>query len=383
MQRDSGAGRRRGLPSRCELTLAGKVTLTFLAITFCIALLHGSNPVLFIVSCLTATIVLSMALTFVSTGRLSVKRSLPERVFLGAPFDVRLLVKNRSRWRPALGLGFLDAFQISRPGELTCGPTLPVLPPGRVAEISYTKRIHRRGVYKVVNFVAASRFPFALFERRVVLRTEPTQLVVLPALGRLRRAGRKDLVARLAQPRESRSSADGREEFHGLQDYRYGDSLRMVHWKTSARVGKLMRRVMQDESGEDLHILLDTRVAGFDAEIRERNLERAISCAATLLTEAARRGRRATVHFHGGCAKHHGVLQGVLPALEVLAGIESGAEGLEEVVSGLRVRRSARVLVLSLLGPATRARRAAQRRGIALHVWDVGHAEFGRLFTKR
>lgn len=383
MQQEGGAERQRGLPSRCELTLAGKVTLTFLAIAFCIALLHGSNPVLFVVSCLAATVLLSMALTYASTGRLAVERSLPERVFTGAPFDVRLRVKNRSRWRPALGLGFLDAFQISRPGELTCGPVLPVLPPGRTAEIAYRKRVHRRGVYQVVNFVAATNFPFALFERRVLLRTAPSQLVVLPALGRLRRAGRKDLAARLAQPRESRLNIDGREEFHSLRDYRAGDSLRLVHWKTSARVGKLMRRVMQDESGEDLHVLLDTRVGGLAAETRERNLERAVSCAATLIAEAARRGRRAAVHFHGGCAKHHGLLQGVMPVLEVLAGVEATEIGLAEVVRGLRLRKSSSLLALSLMGPAHDARRAARACGLTLRVWDVGHPEFPRLFTKR
>ena len=157
------------------------------------ALLHGSNPVLFVVSCLASTVLLSMALTYVSTARLDVSRDLPERVFSGAPFDVRLEVSNRSRWRPALGLGFKDAFQISRPGELTCGPTLPVLPPGRTAEIAYRKRIHRRGVYRVVSVVAASRFPFGLFERRVLLRSEPARLVVLPALGRPRRIVREGI----------------------------------------------------------------------------------------------------------------------------------------------------------------------------------------------
>ena len=30
------------------------------------------------------------------------------RVFAGAPFDVRLRIRNRSRWRPALGLTFRD-----------------------------------------------------------------------------------------------------------------------------------------------------------------------------------------------------------------------------------------------------------------------------------
>ena len=49
---------KRGQTSRLELTLAGKVTLTFLAIAFCVAFLYGSNPVLFVVCCIAATVLL-------------------------------------------------------------------------------------------------------------------------------------------------------------------------------------------------------------------------------------------------------------------------------------------------------------------------------------
>lgn len=378
-------GKRRGLPSRFELTLAGKVTLTFLVIAFCVALLHGSNPVLFVVSCLAATVLLSMLLTYLSPARLAVERSMPERVFSGAPFDVRLEIRNLSRWRPALGIGFLDTLQVSRRGEFTCGPLLPVLPPSRAAEVAYLKRLHRRGIYSISDCVAATRFPFALFERRVLLRSEPaSRLVVLPPLGRLRRAGRRDLRERLSRPREAHHSLDGREEFHSIREFRMGDNPRLVHWKTSARAGKLMRRVMQDDSGEDLTVVLDTRTQhGLHSDARLRSLERAISCAATLLVEAARRGRRGAVYFPGGCARHTGSVQGVLPALEVLAGIEGGSEPCRSMVGALPLRRGSRILLLSLLGPAKETRRAAAARGFSLRVWDVSHADFSRIFTKR
>jgi len=375
--------KRQGRTSRFELTVTGKVALTFLVIAFCGMLLEGNNPALFVISCLLATLLVSMVLTFFATGHLTVRRSLPARVFAGASFDVRLEVKNVSRWRPGLGLRFKDRFQISKPGEFTVGPTLPVLPPRSTVEVSYPKRLHRRGIYPVSNFVAASSFPFALFERRVLLRAEPQQLIVLPALGRLRRAGRRALAAGAMQPHSGRHNREGLEEFHSLREYRRGDNPRHVHWKTSARTRTLMRRVMQDEPAEELHIVLDTCTDGMHGDQRRQNLERAISCAATLLVDSARRGRRTTVHFADGRCRHTGSQRGVIPALEILAGVHGGTTRVERVLRQISVRQASRVLVLSLLGPASGAREACAKRGFRAHVWDTGHDDFGKLFTRR
>jgi len=374
---------RRERRSRLEITLAGKVILTFLAIAFCVAFLYDSNPVLFVVCCLLATVLLSAALTWFAVPPLELSRSLPERIFLGEAFDVRLRITNRSRWRPALGIGFKDTLQISRPGSFVCGATLPVLPPRGHAEVLYTKRLHRRGVYAISSCVVTTRFPFALFERRLLLRSAEARLAVLPPLGRLR-AGRRQLVERLSHPREVRHAVAGREQFHSLREYRAGDSLRLVHWPTTARVGKLIRRVMQDESGEDLHVLLDTYVGeGLHGETRARHLEKAVSCAATLLMAAAKRGRRATVVFPEGRARHYGTLQGVVPALEALAGLTASRVPADQFVAQLSSPRMSRMLLLSLQGPALAARRAAAERGLGLEVWDVSSPGFERIFSRR
>jgi uncharacterized protein (DUF58 family) len=374
---------RGGLPSRFELTVVGKVAVTFLVILFCWALLRGNNPVLFVVSCLLATVLLSMLLTYFGTGRLDVRRSLPERVFAGAPFDVRLLVRNRSAWRPALGLGFKDAIQVSPTGEFICGPVLPVLPPRGEALLGYRKRIHRRGVYRIANFVAASSFPFALFERRVLLQSAPARLVVLPSLGHLRRAAERNLAVQLALPLVVRRSREGQEEFESLRDYRPGENPRLIHWKTSARARKLMRRVMQAESTRDLNVLLDTCVAGLGGEERLRHLEKAVSCAATLMVEAARRGRRASVHFPDGSVHHHGNVRAVIPALEGLAGVRPGRTAARALAERAQVPHGARAILLSLEGPALSAQRAAATRGVELQIWDVSAPSFARYFRRR
>ena len=370
------------LRSAPEPTLAGRIALTFLVVASCFAVLLRNNQVLFITSVVAATVLLSGLVTYLSTSRLSMERLLPERVFAGAPFDVRLRVRNLSRWRPALGIGFLDALQVSEPGGVTRGPIVPVLPPRSTVEVGYTKRIHRRGVYTVVNTLAATRFPFGIFERRILVQS-PARLVVLPSLGRLRRAARRDLARKPAQPLATRHAREGTEEFHSLREYRPGDNPRLIHWKTTARVGELVRRVMYDEATEDLTVVLDTYTGGLDGELRQRNLEKAVSCAATLLTHAAMRGRRAVVHFDGGSAPHAGSRSALVPALEKLAAIEIGKVKPADLLRSVPIGRSASVLLVSLAGDAAKARRVAAARGVQLRVWDTAHSSFSRLFRKR
>ena len=370
------------LRSAPEPTLSGRLVLTFLVLTSIFAVLLDNNQVIFVAMTILATVLVSFLLTCVSTSRLSVKRHLPQRVFAGAPFDVRLRVRNESRWRPALGLGFLDALQVSEPGGITRGPTLPVLPPRCTIEVAYVKRIHRRGIYTVVNTLAATRFPFGIFERRLLTQS-PARLVVLPSLGRLRRSAQRDLDRRAAQPEAVRHAREGNEEFHSLREYRPGDNPRHIHWRTSARANKLMLRVMREEATEDITVLLDTCVDGLDAQLRQRHFEKAVSCAATLIAHAAARGRRARLYFPGGSATHKGTRMGLLPTLEVLAGVETGRVPAARLVSGAPIGRQETALLLSLGGKATAARQAAAARGIRLRVWDVSDDGFGSYFARR
>jgi uncharacterized protein (DUF58 family) len=365
-----------------EPTLGGRIVLTFLVVACCFAVLLRNNQVLFATCAITATVVLSGILTFLSAGRLRIERSLPPRVFAGALFDVRLKVTNASRWRPALGLGFLDALQVADAQAIARGPVLPVLPPGAGVEVSYPRRIHRRGIYTVVNTLAMTRFPFGIFERRVLAQS-PARLVVLPAIGRLFRATERDLARRVPSARNVRRARGGTEEFEGLREYRPGDNPRHIHWRTSARAGMLVRRVLRDEDAGDLHVFLDTCVLGIDETVRRRNVERAVSCAATLLAHAADRGRRATVHFARGEAGHTGARASLFGALEILAAVEPADLPPEAVFASAPLPQGASAVLLSLAGPAEEARRAAASRGVDLRVWDLEDKAFGRLFAKR
>jgi uncharacterized protein (DUF58 family) len=80
-------------------------------------------------------------------------------------------------------------------------------------------------------------------------------------------------------------------ELHSVRDYQDGESLRAVHWPSTAKRGRLMVKDLEDVPRDDLAVVLDARsgaAAGdsFDVQVR---------AAGSILQLYARRGRRAVL----------------------------------------------------------------------------------------
>jgi len=359
-------------------TFAGHVALTFLVIGLPFAVSVRNNPLLLAICAFLATLVASFFLTWWAAGNLSLERWLPPRTLSGELFEVRVRITNRSRWRPAFGMGFRDALQIDSSGEVTCGPTVPLLAPGATVEVVYEKRIHRRGVYNVSNALVATRFPLGAFERRVLLQT-PTRIVVLPPIGRLQRAAKRQIARKESDRARKQRPGEGTDEFHTLREYRPGDNPRLIHWRTTARVGTLVRRVMHDHAGDDIIVALDTRMG---RGLESRFLESAISCAATLLVHAQKQGRKAVVFFPGGRAAHDGSRGGLFRALETLATLGSGDRSVATVLPAVREEGASRAIVLRVGTPLAEIDAAARQCGVRPLLWDATRPEFQEVFRR-
>ena len=184
----------------------------------------------------------------------------------------------------------------------------------------------------------------------------PEPLFVYPRIGRLTRRWfqlqRQTSENRLGR-RHDRSAQQ--EEYHGLRDYRSGDSSRWIHWRTSARRGVLMVKEFEQQNEQDLAILIDpwlprTKVSPLQREA----VEQAISFAATICLDACRRqGRRLVLGWTGATP---GVIQGpasvklVHELLEQLAVLRFTNEGgLAELFDALpqATLRDALLIVVS------------------------------------
>lgn len=304
---------------------------------------------------LLSDVLLIMALFNLPAAAWSV-RSLTARLrrsdwlFARTPCTIEVQVSNSSQ-RARLGLRL----------EQRDGPDPPAVGyidwlPGQ-ERLSWRRQVllKRRGRHTWGAVWASSGYPFGLIERRRLLVGEQTA-IVLPRLGWLHR-GRflrylRDLSVqpqRTHHRRKPHSHPAAQAEFHGLRSYRSGDSLRHIHWRTSARRGEWMVREFEDEPSDNLIVVVDPTLA---VPLPEA-FEELVSLAGSLCWEWCR--RRGDKLILAVAAAKPLVLEGLTGPdharriLECLALLESSTEPAKAaVLARLQAQRLPPALVVVL-----------------------------------
>jgi len=216
--------------------------------------------------------------------RFAIHRQVPRFVTAGDPFNLRVHVRNLTD-RLQRGLEYLEEVQDQpltvhelemrlrlRRGQRGSGTVdasplirtvrtqpvaLPALPANGSVEARLEIVAYRRGPLVLKGGLVARTAPFGLF-RGFSRMAAPHTVLVLPRrypLPPLRLPGQTHYqrggVAMAASVGES-------EEFVALREYRRGDALRRVHWRSSARLGELVVKEFQDEYFVRHALVLDT-----------------------------------------------------------------------------------------------------------------------------
>ena len=121
-----------------------------------------------------------------------------------------------------------------------------------------------------------------------------------------------------------RAFASGSAEDVTVREYRRGDDLRRVHWRSSARVGELMVRREEQPWQSRATVFLDNRSSAHRGRGAASSLEHAVSVAASVAVHLVQRGftvRLVTAagEEQGGAWHERAGLTGEAPLLEALA----------------------------------------------------------------
>jgi uncharacterized protein (DUF58 family) len=211
---------------------------------------------------------------------LHIARHSPAATSNSSPFEDDLLtlsisVKNLSIY-PKDSLTLHDDCPLAPPGESSHALHLPGLLPRSQSQSSYQVSCYRRGLYTLSSILVESSAPFGLFRSRRLYHA-PLQLTVYPRV-----------IPLQGQPRRSnnlgsRSSSllpVTSDEFRGTRRYQSGDLVRNIHWRNSARQGRLMIKEFDEGSSTSVaFVLLPDLVSGDD---RDTPLEYAIRAAASI-----------------------------------------------------------------------------------------------------
>jgi uncharacterized protein (DUF58 family) len=295
------------------------------------------NLILLVAGLAAGPIVASIFASASMLRKLSVTRRVPSYVFAGDPLVIDYTLENARRYTAALALSVEDDLtpaDRSIPGSSNVSPRVffPRVAAHDRLRVRWQTTSPGRGKYRFRVMDLVTRSPFGLLERRVSIG-ETDQLIVYPAVGQLSR--RWSFMQRQATEtrRGQRSDRSAQQqEYHGLRDYRAGDSPRLIHWRTSARLGQPMVKEFEQQNEQDIALLLDPWLprSKVTAEQREA-MELAIRFAATICLETCRhQGQRLLLGWTGPTP---GVRQGPASAkllhelLEQLAVIRPSNEG--------------------------------------------------------
>ena len=96
-------------------------------------------------------------------------------------------------------------------------------------------------------------------------------------------------------------------DFHSVREYTQGESLRRVHWPSTARTGQLMVKELEDSPRDTVAVLLDCDPCGAAGEPPNASFDDAVRAAGSLVRAYAARGRTSALVTTG----REGVLQPV------------------------------------------------------------------------
>jgi len=192
---------------------------------------------------------------------------------------------------------------------------------------------HRRGPVSLGPWVLERVDPWGLMRRRVG-EVEGVALLVVP---RVRPVSLAALPSALAD--FGGSAEMGTTTFATLREYVIGDELRHVHWRSSAKTGKLMMRQYVDVTRPRITLVL---VAEERAYTSADEFEEAVDFIASLAAVASSSGLDVEVVTTSGERASHGGGRSTA-VLDLLALVERGASGVDTRL--LRSNRATTIVV--------------------------------------
>jgi len=307
-----------------------------------VGLHQQANLILLIAGMAAGPIAASVLISVMSMRHIRVIRRAPEYAFAGKPLVLDYALENSRSFNAMLALKVEDSLtpeDRAIPGAGTVFPavTFHRVPADSTERLRWQGPTPPRGRYRFASIELATGAPFGLMERRMVIPAED-ELVVYPRVGELsRRWGQLHRESSQTKRGRRHDRTAQQQEYHGLRDYRSGDSPRWIHWRTTARIGKPMVKEFEHQNDQDLAILLDPWLPRVKVTPEQREaIEATLRFAATICVEICRQGGRRILL--GWTGPSPGLVQGVASSKllhELLGHLAEMRPATEGQVSGL------------------------------------------------
>ncbi len=304
-----------------RFTVGGAFVLCGLAVTALFGLDTSRMMIYQAFSFLFALIIISLTSSLFFRASFSVRRIIPRYGTVGVTLKYRFMVDNESA-KTQTGLSLLEDLGETIPtykeflearepneekrnwfdrhvgyfrwqwitlrklkGRVRERP-LPLIKSGKTVEIQSEVLPFHRGRLFLAGVTITRKDPFGLVKKSLTVRANETVQVLpkryslpaiqLPGIKKYQQGG----VAMTSSVGES-------EDFVSLRDYRVGDPMRRIHWKSWAKMGKPIVKEYQEEYLVRHALILDTFLDSAFSDIFEEGVSVAASFASSMQTMEA------------------------------------------------------------------------------------------------
>jgi hypothetical protein len=220
----------------------------------------GNNLLILVLSTLMASVLVSGMVSNLVLHDLQVSLKAPESIFAGQTATFSVTLQNLKRWVPSFALrlkskGDQDG-KVEGTDFFVQEKCFPYIAAKSRLSLPLECSFENRGVYSVAGFDLHTSFPFGFFARGRGIAAAGN-IVVYP---RLRNVAH--LLVRYPQLKGSheRNARGVGGSLYNIRPYLTGDDARFVHWKSTAKMAKLMVKDLSTEEDRPVLIAFSTHL---------------------------------------------------------------------------------------------------------------------------
>lgn len=262
-----------------------KVGMTYIVSTVILAIAAintGNNAIYVAVALMLGCLLLSGMASKGGLKHLTVEIRGISEVWAGTPAEGTVRVRNASRiW---------NVRDVILTSEALAAPVLlPVVPRRSEVTAPASFQFPRRGLAHISGVDSYTRYPFGFVLKKRRVRSE-SEVVVYPRI--LSDVAEADRFRPIPGEHTTSNRAGHGTEILSFREYTRGDSLRQVHWKKSASLGRWIMKQHDADAARTVHVVVDPYKP---RNVADEEFEQMISAAATYVHRALSRGLDVTL----------------------------------------------------------------------------------------
>ncbi len=306
--------------------ISKRTALIFIAIVlFLVAWNRNINLLYGMFAILTSLIILSHLLPRYAIKGLTVTRTLQRAAFEDDEIEVKVCVE-KNAWTKGYMIEITDSMPAAGPSFRKPMVFVAKLPAKKKRDFSFKTVCYKRGVYTVGPITVSSSYPLGIVSINKPADSDRKTLTIYPKLFSI---ALLPLMAGTTMPisgTEAMAKSGGNEDFFGTREYRQGDSLKFIHWPSTARHGQLIVKEFEIRASTEVTVLIDLHRDSCTGSGKETTLEYAVKIAGSVARYAIEKGHHVQLIGYGG--KQHIVpsargIDQLAFILEVLAEVQA------------------------------------------------------------